>query len=78
MSREMAEETVIDVQGLDPPEPMERILEALEILGPDAVLRVKIHREPFPLYTILQDSGFEYRIDPGSESLFELVITKKT
>lgn len=73
----MVEETVIDVQGLDPPEPMERILEALELLPQDSALRVMIHREPFPLYAILQDSGFEYRVDPGSESLFEVVISKK-
>lgn len=64
----------IDVRGLPPCEPLERVLDALALLPADEALVVSIHREPFPLYgllpklrcaaetTALADGSFEVRI----------------
>lgn len=65
---------VLDVGGLEPPEPMVRILEALDSLGPDEQLRVLIDREPVPLYRILLRNGYQYRTTPQPELRYEVLI----
>lgn len=51
----------LDVRDLAPPEPFEIILSALYKLDHGAILQVHIHREPFPLYDFLKNSGFNWR-----------------
>lgn len=72
----MVDEAIIDVRWLDPPEPFERVVAALETLPSDASLRVLIHREPHPLYRWLAREGYHYqsRFDPGG--WFEIRITR--
>lgn len=55
------EETIVlDVRGLEPPEPMVKTLEALEQLPPGkALLQINV-RVPQMLLPILADRGFEY------------------
>ncbi len=48
----------LDVRGLPPPEPFEQIMLALDTLAKTEVLRVLIHREPYPLYDELRKSGY--------------------
>ncbi len=49
---------VLDVRGLAPPEPMQRVLEAMAQLPPHAVLEVHIHREPVLLYQMIDPDGW--------------------
>lgn len=72
----MSESLVLDVRHLPPPEPMERILLGLRVLEGDRELRVLIHREPFPLYKVLAERGFAWRITELPELGFELVIRR--
>lgn len=65
---------LLDVGGLEPPEPMIRILEALDTLGPDERLRVLIDREPVPLYRILLRNGYQYRTTVQEEQCYEVMI----
>ena len=65
---------LLDVGGLEPPEPMVRILEALDTLGQDERLRVLIDREPVPLYRILLRNGYQYRTTLGDDQRYEVVI----
>ncbi|HET7874371.1 MAG TPA: DUF2249 domain-containing protein [Methylomirabilota bacterium] len=55
--------TTIDVRGLEPPEPMVRILEALERLTPDDTLEVLHERRPMFLYPQLDERGFTHETD---------------
>jgi len=71
-------ERVIDVRWLDPPEPFERIVAALEELPPDASLRVLIHREPRPLYAILAGWGYRHSTRFDEQGFFEIVIARTT
>jgi len=48
----------LDVRGLAPPEPMQRVLAALAQLPPRAPLVVRIHREPLFLYQIIEPDGW--------------------
>lgn len=63
----------LDVGGLEPPQPMQHILEALDTLGPDERLRVLIDRDPIPLYQVLRRYGFEHRTTP-LETRYEVLI----
>ncbi len=64
----------LDVSGLEPPEPLERILEALDSLPADDRLRVRHRREPFPLYTFLRQLGFAWRTDQAGDGAFDILI----
>ena len=64
----------LDVGGLEPPEPMVRILEALDRLAPDERLRVLIDREPVPLYGILQRNGYLHLSSVQDDHRYEVLI----
>lgn len=70
----MAATTEIDVRGLEPPEPLERIVALLDTLTGGASLRVKIDCRPFPLYRLLEQNGYAFEERPGSDSLYEITI----
>jgi Uncharacterized conserved protein (DUF2249) len=67
-------EQILDVSGLEPPEPLEHSLSAVEDLGPGDHLRILHRREPFPLYGILDARGFAHRTLPGSQTAFEILV----
>lgn len=64
----------MDLRGLQPPEPIVRIFQALEG-SPGAPLRVILPHEPVPLYGLLRERGYSYsgaaRADGGFEVLIE-------
>jgi len=57
------EPVVLDVRGLEPPEPMVRILERVDTLAPDGVLDVIHDRHPIFLYPQLDARGFAYEAE---------------
>ncbi|PHV05421.1 hypothetical protein CSQ96_21315 [Janthinobacterium sp. BJB412] len=68
------EETILDVGGLAPPEPMVRVLDALDHLGPHHRLCVLIDREPHPLYGILEKNGYAHRTTARADYRYEVRI----
>jgi len=38
-------------------------------------LRVRIPREPFPLYAVLRDTGYIWTTTPSAEGNYEILIT---
>ena len=72
----MQQPVILDVRGLEPPEPMERVLGALEVLEPDRRLLMIIGRQPRPLYRILRNNGYEYLETLRPEGIFEILIWK--
>jgi hypothetical protein len=64
----------LDLRGLQPPEPIVRIFDALE-RAPRTPLRAILPHEPVPLYGLLRERGFAYtgtaRADGGFEVLIE-------
>jgi len=65
----------LDVRGLEPPAPMMRIMESLS-RAPGEPLRVRIHREPIPLYELLAERGFAWRTTPLEDGSFEVLIER--
>lgn len=64
----------LDLRGLQPPEPIVRIFEALD-RSPGEPLRAILPHEPVPLYALLRERGYscsgEQRADGGYELLIE-------
>ena len=64
----------IDVRGLDPPEPMVRILEAVERLRPGDTIEVLHERRPMFLYPQLDERGFLHETDESEPGRVRIVI----
>ena len=78
MQREPA--IVVDARGLEPPEPMVRVLSALSELDklPDGEqLLMQIHVEPRPLFRILASNGYGHRCEQAPEGHFEVTIWRE-
>lgn len=73
----MDNKVMLNVRGLEPPEPLERVLDALSSLQPGQQLCMAIDREPFPLYRILQSNGFAYQTNAMPDFSYEVVIWHK-
>ena len=52
--------TIIDGREMQPPEPMERTLEALDTLTEGDDLLLLLYCEPHPLYNILRQNGYAW------------------
>ena len=65
----------IDLRGLQPPEPIVRILNELE-RGVGVPLRVILPHEPVPLYSLLRERGYSYSGAPRADGGFEVLIER--
>lgn len=63
----------IDVSRLEPPEPLERVLDALAALPPGDRLQVLHRRDPFPLYDFLHRMGYAWKTTGGG-GRYEILI----
>lgn len=66
----------IDARGLEPPQPMIRILEALQSLPPDGELHALTDRRPIHLYPMLKLRGFHGETRPSDSDGFITVIRR--
>jgi uncharacterized protein (DUF2249 family) len=64
----------LDARGWEPPEPLVRVLEALDALPRGARLVVLLDLEPRPLFRILKLQGYDYRCGPHPDGHFEVAI----
>lgn len=65
---------IIDVRGLEPPQPMLRVLERLDTLGDDQALVVIHDRRPLFLYPQLEERGFAHETEDVAPRLVRIVI----
>ena len=73
----MANTIELDLRGLEPPEPLVRVLSVLESLPAGDRLALKIDCRPLPLYRILDRNGYIHEERPGTDSLFEITISRR-
>jgi TusA-related sulfurtransferase len=64
----------IDVTGMEPPEPMLAILEALEAMPEHGVLQVRLDREPHPLFRVLDQNDYRRSGSWQDDSSYQLLI----
>lgn len=60
----------VDARGLEPPQPMVKILEALTTLPQGSALRARTDRRPVHLYPILESRGFRGNSEEQSDGSF--------
>ena len=60
----------VDARGLEPPQPMVKILEALTALPAAAELRARTDRRPIHLYPLLETRGFTGECQEQSDGCF--------
>jgi len=70
----MKQEVLIDSRWLAPPEPMEKVLLALDLLRPGQRIRFQVHREPYPLYGILENMGYTHHTHQLADGCYEILI----
>jgi len=73
----MKQEVLVDARWQLPPEPMEKVLLALDGLKPGQRIRFLLHREPYPLYGILENMGYTHRTHMIEDGCFEILIEPK-
>jgi len=73
----MSKERVLDVRGLEPPEPLEMALDAIEVLQPGERLRMIHSREPCLLYPLLAQRGFNHLAEAAAEDHYEILIWRR-
>jgi uncharacterized protein (DUF2249 family) len=69
-------EILVDARGLEPPEPMEKVMQTLDLLRPGQSIRMLLHREPFPLYPILAGRGYRHATTMQADGSYVILITQ--
>lgn len=67
----------MDNRGLEPPEPMLRVLEALARLDPGDELVVRNDRRPLFLYPELEDRGCAHETEALEDGSFRITIRRR-
>ncbi|MHB8522208.1 MAG: DUF2249 domain-containing protein [Limisphaerales bacterium] len=67
----------VDARGLEPPQPLVTILEAVEALPADAELCARTDRKPMHLYTRLLERGFTGITDEQADGSFVTRIRRR-
>jgi len=70
----MSAERILDVRGLEQPEPLMRALAALSELAAGEYLRLLSHRDPVLLYPLLAQHGFAYERPVERAKIVEVLI----
>ena len=68
---------VVDVRGLEPPEPMVRILHAVERLKAGETIEVLHERRPLFLYPQLDERGFKHETDEPEAGVVRIRIRRR-
>ena len=69
-----AEEITLDVMDLEPPEPFERVTEALGKLEPGQYIRIDLRRRPMLLYPWLAEHNFAERTQQIDDDIYRVLI----
>jgi hypothetical protein len=68
----------IDGREMHPPEPFERAMEALDLIGDSDQLILLLHCQPQPLFNVLRRNGYRWEEVPRPDGCFEYRIKKIT
>ena len=77
MPNDVLAEVLLDVSELEPPEPLELTLEAVDKLEPGQYLRMLHRRDPCMLFSNLDDNDFNYFQRKGSTTAVEVFIWRE-
>ena len=61
----MCKEIIIDVHELPPPAPFDIVIDKLPSLMAGEYIKMQHRMQPFPLYDMLLENGFRYKVTDG-------------
>lgn len=67
-------EILVDARDLEPPEPMEKVMQTLALLRHGQAIRLLLHREPFPLYPLLAERGYRHETRMEADGSYVILI----
>lgn len=67
---------LIDGRDLQPPEPLEKALEALDTLAADEELVLLLYCQPQPLFNILRKNGYSFQETVQDDGTHEIRVRK--
>lgn len=67
---------VVDGREMQPPEPLEKTLVALDGLPPDGALLLLLYCHPNPLFNILRNNGFVWQENVRDDGTHEILIRR--
>ena len=67
---------VIDGRDMQPPEPLEKTLEAIDQLGADDELLLMVYCHPTPLFNILRNHGYVWQEEVMADGTHEIRIRR--
>lgn len=67
-------EILVDARDLEPPEPMEKVMQALALLRASQSIQLLLHREPFPLYPLLAEKDYRHRTRMKADGSYVILI----
>jgi uncharacterized protein (DUF2249 family) len=70
----MTGEILLDVRDLAPPEPLQRVLGALDVLPGGHYLRVVHRRDPHCLLELLDQLGFVHEVRSTGDTRFDIFV----
>lgn len=70
----LADEILVDARELEPPEPMEKVMQTLALLRPGQSIHLLLHREPFPLYSLLAERGYRHATRMEADGSYVILI----
>jgi len=68
------EEVLVDARELEPPAPMEKVMQTLALRRPEQSIRLLLHREPFPLYPLLAERGYRHATRMEADGSYVILI----
>ena len=73
---ELSSLVIIDGRDMQPPEPLEKALAALDTLSPDGELFLRLYCQPHPLFDILRKNGFIWQESIADDGTHEIRIRR--
>ena len=70
----MSRHLTLDIRGMEPPEPLDRVLAAIADFTHGDTLKILSDYEPRPLYRILERDGFRHHVEAGADAPCEITI----
>jgi len=68
---------VVDARYMEPPEPFEYTMAALDTLPAGEKLLLLLYREPHPLFRVLRQNGYDYASELVPDGTFEILIWQR-
>jgi len=70
----MARHLTLDIRGMEPPEPVGRVVTTIADFDRGDTLKILSEYEPGPLYRILDRDGFRHHAEAGADAPVEITI----